>query len=977
MCTRLFGPACLLARSGRRSLVMLVALLAAVATANAAPYCRVSGDTAVLGNGQLKREWARRDGAWGTKSFARADGSAAVPVSAAEEFSVSVYQGATITGTGCTWSAPTPQADAGEASLTFAAQDAATGLKVTLRYWLRGDAPFLRKRLSLTGPADTVISEVAVESLVTPLATTRGGYGQPLFLGDAWYTGLEYPAGYNDVTKSAAGQQLVLHHYPGRAVGEGLVSKTAVLGVAPPGLTRELAFSDYLNTIRIQTRSFVQYNSWYDLRGANLTTEKLLATFRQYKTNLLDPYGVKMDAFVPDDGWQNRDSIWMPDKRYWPQGFGPLAAGLEREGSALGIWMPLNGTNLNIAWGKDQGYEVASGGGYYCIVGPKYNAAIRSATERLIREGHLNYYKHDFNGLQCSAPGHGHLPDARHGHEASLDAEIGLLAWERQVNPRIFLNVTSNVWLSPWWLQYADSIWMCASDNGYEKTFPQLSPREWDMSYRDAHFYRVYRQEGNLVPLSALMTHGIIHGQLCRLGGKDETLREFSDMTVLYYARGVQLKELYITPDMMDQPRWQVLGEATRWAVDNAADLRNTVMIGGDLRQGQPYGYVHWNGSHGIIALRNPAPGTATVRVPFDQSVFYRGATGASFRARVIYPCYDARTIAWTSGRARDWLVPGCSVMVVDVRPATAADRRDATGAADRAPALLTTAPRAELTETAAGASALSLAFALPAGPMPRCDLYLILHAPGQVDFTSVTVNGSAVTPRRADGATWRLRACDLRPFLGQTVAVSALLTRPGEKPFSARRVRVEAWLIADQPTGSTQAPPGRGHTPYPLAQGYQRTSVGLLDQTVERPSTAEHLSDDDLAHLQAGRLRLEVFDVNGEPQYADKWITLNGQRIARVPANRSDLAAWQEVYVDLSAAQLAGLRRANTLTLGNAGGDCYKFRGVALALQRADGRWVTTPMDEGTYCSVDSWLYAEGLPFVGGRSPEITLPIP
>ncbi|MGD9496542.1 MAG: hypothetical protein AB7Y46_09545 [Armatimonadota bacterium] len=33
---------------------------------------------------------------------------------------------------------------------------------------------------------------------------------------------------------------------------------------------------------------------------------------------------------------------------------------------------------------------------------------------------------------------------------------------------------------------------MCASDFGYDKTFPQLAPREWAMSYRDAHFHGVY-----------------------------------------------------------------------------------------------------------------------------------------------------------------------------------------------------------------------------------------------------------------------------------------------------------------------------------------------------------------------------------------------------------------------------------------------------------------------------------------------------
>eukprot|EP00825_Cyclidium_porcatum_P016275 TRINITY_DN19365_c0_g1_i1.p3 TRINITY_DN19365_c0_g1~~TRINITY_DN19365_c0_g1_i1.p3 ORF type:complete len:274 (-),score=20.87 TRINITY_DN19365_c0_g1_i1:3-824(-) len=236
---------------GVRRLLPLIVLLASVASGYAAPYCRVTSETAVLGNAQLKREWVRRDGVWSTSSLSRADGTATVAVPSSAEFSVAVYEGATSSGASCAWSAPTSQVNSRQASLTFTAQDAATGLRIAVRCWLRGDEPLMRKNLTITGPADTVIGEVAVESLATPAAAARGGYGQPIFLGDAWYTGLEYPAGYNDLSTGPEGRTLLLHHYPGRTVGAGLVSKTAVLGVAPAGLSRELAFSDYLGTIRI------------------------------------------------------------------------------------------------------------------------------------------------------------------------------------------------------------------------------------------------------------------------------------------------------------------------------------------------------------------------------------------------------------------------------------------------------------------------------------------------------------------------------------------------------------------------------------------------------------------------------------------------------------------------------------------------------------------------------------------------------
>jgi hypothetical protein len=946
--------------------------ITSVTAAHAGPYCRLTGDKLVLGNAAIQREWARRGTVWSTVAFARGDGSDALPVFAAEEFTVKVYQGATVPASAFTWSAPKTTAS----SVTFEATSPTSGLKVAVRYWVHGDDPFMRKQLTVTGRAETVIDELDVERLTVAAPATRGGYGQPAFLGDIWYAGLEYPAGYNDLRLKPGETQrdLILHHYPGRSLAAPLVSKPAVIGVTPRGLTRELAFSDYLNTIRIQTRNFLQYNSWYDLQGDAMTIPNVLDAFHKFKVNLLDPYRLKMDAFTPDDGWQDYNSIWKPNPKRYPQGFRPLAQGLEKGGSRLGLWMPLNGTNLNIDWGVAQGYERSNLGDFYCIAAPKYNAEIRRATERLIRDGNLAYYKHDFNSLQCSAPGHGHLPDQLHGHEASLDAEIDLLAFERKVNPSIFLNITSSVWLSPWWLMYADSIWMCAGDFGYEKTFPQLAPREWDMSYRDGHFYNVYMRDHNLVPLSALMTHGIIHGRLCKLGGDDETLREFSDMAVLYYARGVQLKELYITPDLMDKPRWEVLGEATRWAVENSEALRNTVMIGGDVRQGEPYGYVHWNGDHGIIALRNPAPGAASIRVPFDQSVFYRGATRKAFSARVIYPYYASAPRTWVSGREARWDIPGCSVMLIDVTPGRVAGAARVPSGAEASPPPITTSLDAQSLEPL-----IRTAFAVPNEDMARCDLYLTVRAQGQTDFTSISIDGRAAKLRRADGPNWHLQSIDLRALRGKSVTVEAKLPPAGERPFSSTRATVEAWLVMDRPVVARDARPSGLHTPLPIAQQYARQTVCALKPTlIERKRELIHITDDELAHLKAARLRLEVFDVNGEPQYIDKWITLNGEKLARVPPNRGELSAWQETFIDIPPEQVSRLRRTNVIQLGNAGGDCYKFRGVALALQRLDGTWSETAVDPGTYTSCDpGWLYYEGTQFTNDQSPEITVEVP
>ena len=79
---------------------------------------------------------------------------------------------------------------------------------------------------------------------------------------------------------------------------------------------------------------------------------------------------------------------------------------------------------------------------------------------RHIREYDIDYFKHDFNSFSCAADGHGHLPEAIYGREANVDAEIEMFGFLDEVNPGIYINPSSGMWLSPWWLMHVDTVWM-------------------------------------------------------------------------------------------------------------------------------------------------------------------------------------------------------------------------------------------------------------------------------------------------------------------------------------------------------------------------------------------------------------------------------------------------------------------------------------------------------------------------------------
>jgi hypothetical protein len=93
-----------------------------------------------------------------------------------------------------------------------------------------------------------------------------------VFLDGSFFLGLAYPAGYNVVQE----RTVFLRHHPGVRLGpEWWASRVAVLGAAD-GAGVERAFRTYVDSFRRRPRSFTVYNSWYDVRYPELTTEVLL-----------------------------------------------------------------------------------------------------------------------------------------------------------------------------------------------------------------------------------------------------------------------------------------------------------------------------------------------------------------------------------------------------------------------------------------------------------------------------------------------------------------------------------------------------------------------------------------------------------------------------------------------------------------------------------------------------------------------------
>ena len=378
--------------------------------------------------------------------------------------------------------------------------------------------------------------------------------------------------------------------------------------MAPAGLVHQ-QFLEYVARMRVApVRPYLLYNSWYDLQRLAMNHDNTLERVPTFRKLLLEKYGLHLDSFVLDDGWDDMHKLWAIDQQRFPNGFRDLTAALHTIDSHLGIWFgPIGGYDQSaVRISTADGMEITSNGRYFCIAGKNYGRLLGDTMLKYQKEYGINYFKLDGIAFGCNEPNHGH-PQGVYSDEATARSFIDMLGKLRAQDPQVFLNITTSIWLSPWWLRFADTVWMGGADSGYLPSVPTLAPRQSAVSYRDSVLYDDFVTHQAQFPISSLMTHGIIKGKANMLGGEKEVLEDWRDEVVHYYSVGNMMYELYISPDILSPDEMDTLGNVTKWATANAHPLLdNSTMVLGDPAQREPYGYVHSGAEKSIVTLRNP-----------------------------------------------------------------------------------------------------------------------------------------------------------------------------------------------------------------------------------------------------------------------------------------------------------------------------------------------------------------------------------
>jgi len=537
-------------------------------------------------------------------------------------------------------------------------RDAATGLRATWRATLRDGADYVREELRLESDADVDLAQVALLELELDKAWTAGTTTGSVVVADDRFFGFEHPMAETRIAGTHA-LQFVRRVLPLRA--HVPADYSAVLGAAPAGQLRR-GFMAYLESERATPfRTFLHYNSWYDIGYFTPYTEQeAVDVIDKYGRKLVHDRGVTMDSFLFDDGWDDHRHLWQFNEHF-PHGFAPVRAAAERVGAEPGVWLsPWGGygppRDERLKTAKAAGLEVDDQG--LALSGPKYYALFHDATLRLLKDYGINQFKLDGTGSPDKVtPGS--------AFDSDFAAAIALIGDLRAVKPDLFVNLTTGTWPSPFWLRTADSIWRGGEDHEFAGVG---SNRQRWITYRDADTYGGIVRLGPLYPLNSLMLHGIVYARQAR-GLDADPYGDFASEVRSYFASGTGLQEMYVSPDLLTEHNWDDLAAAAKWARANAATLRDSHWIGGDPARGQVYGWAAWRPGHAIVTLRNPSDKPQDFALDVGAALELPPEAG---RAWTATPAYDkaAAPRALVAGQPAAVALAPFQVLVWELAPA-------------------------------------------------------------------------------------------------------------------------------------------------------------------------------------------------------------------------------------------------------------------------------------------------------------------
>lgn len=587
-----------------------------------------------LESNRLKREFKITDGKfYASQIVNKYSGMSFVPDGNGCEFVVHFMDGEEFSSKGL----PVVSGEYEDDKLVFAFQQT-MGVSVTIEYWKHKDTNSICKQIILDQADDRGIDYVELENVGIVNSKTHfsvdimedgeisgfhASLGQPFFI-DSLFFGCEFPATENRIMNGAG----KINYYIGKAVGKNYACPVTVIGAAKGNsyLDVKSAFFEYIDFIAKPAKLRFQCNSWYDFMR-DINEQNILSSFTEINKQLKAHHAPSIDAFVVDDGWVDMKAGFWDFNKKFPNGMTKAVELCHQMDSGFGMWLGPRG-------GYVDEYKLAKRfqkkhNGFYnkegkeiCVASTDYVTKLEAFLVDQTKKYGIDYWKFDgFATKPCK--------NSKHDHSVGGPNDMYFVTdlWQkwtklydhlRKVNPDLWINMTCYVNVSPWWLQWVNSLWLQnSSDIGFAENMPKQAQVESEITYRDGRYFDCICTRANQIPLKHIYNHEPIYGNTAKIKYTDE---EFEKYIYWCTVRGQALNELHLSTNMMNDSKWTTLSNAMSFQKKNYHILKNATFIGGNPVENNIYGYVSWDeGGDGIIALRNPTDEDTDLTLTFNK----------------------------------------------------------------------------------------------------------------------------------------------------------------------------------------------------------------------------------------------------------------------------------------------------------------------------------------------------------------------
>lgn len=515
----------------------------------------------------------------------------------------------------------------------------------------------------------------------------KANLGQPIYI-QGMFFGCEFPAADTEIVDGTG----FMRYYSGKTFSrlkednqlttdDKYVTWQTVAGAARSTEQEVIQadFFEYIKSIATPSEFRTQYNSWFD-NMMLIDDKNILESFIEIDRELNKAEVSPLDSYVVDDGWNayndgtipagehkksgskiNTEGFWTFNEKF-PNELTTSSELVRKFGSNFGVWVgPRGGYNF-------YGYlaNIIQQAGKGSKAGNSIDVADRVYVDNFTKMAvdwqerfDVNYWKWDgfadnaqynhFNnvggadGVPVYSETNHHMVGGYHQmyHVTDLwEAWIDLMEAARQSAEKeniddLWISLTCYVNPSPWYLQWANSVWLQCTADQRDASFGTTKMNK-QITYRDACYYDFLKNHQFQFPLQNLYNHDPVYGKEgTGMTVNTATDEDFQNYLYMLSTRGTAFWELYYSDSIMTDGKYEITGEFLEWAEANYHMLKNSKMIGGkpditklsngDLSseaQAEAYGFSCFDGKDGIISLRNPsASADKAITFTFDRTM--------------------------------------------------------------------------------------------------------------------------------------------------------------------------------------------------------------------------------------------------------------------------------------------------------------------------------------------------------------------